>query len=114
MAILGSLFVFWWFWGPGIGWRYMRPYRSLVARHATEQHVIEEIGKPNAIYCTRAEFEKALSDFGGPNTARLWSGGHVLMQYADPWHDGEGLVMYIAFNAKGMAAATELVGHPNH
>ncbi len=113
MAFLGLLFAFWWFWGPGVGWRYVRPYRSLVARHATERQVLRETGKPSAVYRSRAEFQRALRDFSGPKTAKLWSGGPVLMQYADPWGDGEGLVVYTAFDAKGRAVATELVGHPS-
>lgn len=105
------LFALWWTWGPGVGWRYMAPYRSLVARRATEQEVTAEIGKPYQVIKTKAEFHGWLRDFGRADTARIWSHGHIFVYYADPWHDQDGFVVYLAFDDKGRATRTQLVGH---
>ena len=108
------LFALWWFWGPGVGWRYMAPYRSLVARHATQQQVIKEIGKPAGTARNRSEFDGWLHSFSRANTARIWSGGEVFVYWADPWHDQDGFVVYLAFDSKGRASGTQLCGHANH
>jgi hypothetical protein len=114
LVLFALVVAFWWNWGPGVGWRYMAPYRGLVAQHATAQQVIAEIGEPNKVFGTKAEFSVSLYDFSDSGSASLWSGGPVFMDYADPWHDGEGMVVYLAFDSKGRAAQTQLVGHANH
>ena len=94
--------------GNYVAWRYMAPYRALVARHATEKQVIAQEGKPHYVAHNNVEIKEWLQDTRPVDSTDIRTGGKVFIYCADPWYDGEGYVVYISFDRQGRAARTAL------
>ncbi|MHB1456861.1 MAG: hypothetical protein ACYC0V_08115 [Armatimonadota bacterium] len=83
-------------------WAYMRPYREMVAHGATRKQVISQEGEPMDIVAD--QYSLAVHTRRDKPFAVLppLRGGSVLVYPADPYNDGEGYVLYLVFNRKGV------------
>jgi len=94
---------------------YMSPYYRFVRQHATEAQIISKEGPPVEVMKTDRELAVAAKRF---HPFKPWFmqavpmrvEGKVLGYYADPWHDGEGYLVYLFINRKGVLTAAVLGG----
>ncbi|MHB1459220.1 MAG: hypothetical protein ACYC0V_20110 [Armatimonadota bacterium] len=91
-------------------WKYMTPYRHIVDLRMAEKDVLRTEGKPAAIINDDAAFEKWMHD--RPPHGRLADrlGKKIYVFRADPFNDGEGMVVYIVFDKDGIAKKAILGG----
>lgn len=93
-------------------WRYMAPYRALVASEATESRFTAQQGKRCEVVTLDDDLRKIKEEFPPMSQLRRAVGSKVLVYPADPWGDGEGgFVVYIIVDQLGIAKQAVLGGH---
>jgi hypothetical protein len=90
--------------------QYMRPYDALASRHATEQQVIAQEGKPDIVLKTDADLRGLATRFKPYTAMPAHVESKVLVYYADPWHDGEGYVVYVFLDGSHRACTAVFGG----
>lgn len=91
-----------------IPWKYLKDYRELVNSRADIKQIKDVLGNPNEVIDTKKKYSEWNKDFPFDENYIYKDNEKVFVFYADPWHDGDGYVVYLMLDKYNHATDYEM------